>query len=79
MVGGTNPRLVVLAFIRKKVEKTRTSRLVSSTPLWPLSQFLPSGSYLVLVPFLTSFNNEQQCGSIGQINLPFGRGVSSQQ
>ena len=32
MVGGTISGLVDLAFIRKKVEKTRTSKLISSTP-----------------------------------------------
>ena len=44
MVGSTFPRLVVLSSVRKEVEKARGSKLVSSTPPWPLHQFLPPES-----------------------------------
>ena len=81
IVGGAIPELVVLASIRQAYEK----KPVSSTPLWPLHQLLPLGSCPVWVPVQTSSSDdEQQCGSVSQIN-PFlpnllcGHEVSLQQ
>ena len=42
---------------------------VSSTPPWPLHPLLPPGSCHAWVPVLTSFSDEQWCGSVSQINL----------
>ena len=44
MVGGATPGLVVLGSIRKQAEQAMGSKLVSSSPLWPLHQPLPPGS-----------------------------------
>jgi hypothetical protein len=45
-VGGTIPELVLLGAIRKQAEKIKRSKPVSSTPPWPLLQFLLAGSCL---------------------------------
>ena len=58
MKGGTIPRLVVLCSIRTQDEQAWESKLVGSTPPWPLHQLLPPGSYLAGVPVLTSSNND---------------------
>jgi hypothetical protein len=46
----------------------------ASTPPRPLHQFLPPGPCPIWVPALTSFNNEQWCGHLSQIN-PFLPGL----
>jgi hypothetical protein len=71
IVAGAIPRLVVLGSIRKQAEQTRGSKLVSSIPPWPLHQLLPPSSCPVWVPLLTSFDDEQQCGSVSRINFFF--------
>jgi hypothetical protein len=43
-VGGAIPGLVVLGSIRKYAEQAMESKLVSSTPPWPLHQLLPPSS-----------------------------------
>ena len=82
-MGGAIPGLMVLGSISKQTEQARGSKPVSSTPLWPLHQLLPP-----VLPCLSSypdfFGDEQQCGSVSQINLflpnlLFGHGVSSEQ
>jgi hypothetical protein len=75
-MSGAVPGLVVLGCIRKQAEQAIRSNL----PLL-LHHLLPPGPCSVWVPVLTSFNNEQQCGSMSQIssflpNLFFGNGVS---
>ena len=57
---------MVLYSIRKQTEKAVGSKKVSSTPHQPL----PPSSYSVWVPVLTSFDDEQCCGCVSQIN-PF--------
>ena len=68
MVGGAIPGLVVLGSIKKQSEQTMGSKQVSSIPPWPLHQLLPPGSCPAGVPVLTYFGNEQQRGSVSQIN-----------
>ena len=51
-------------------------------PPWPLHELLPPGSSPIWVPDLTSFNAEEYCGSVSQINsflpnLHLGHAVSS--
>jgi hypothetical protein len=70
IMGGTIPGLVVLGSIRKQAEQARGSKSLSSTSPWPLHQLLPPSSCPVWVPVLTSFGDEQQCGSVRWIN-PF--------
>jgi hypothetical protein len=41
-VGGAIPGLVVLSSIREQAEEARRSKPVSSTPPWPVHQFLLS-------------------------------------
>jgi hypothetical protein len=58
------------------------SKPVSSTPLEPLPQILPPGSYPVGVPVLTPISDGLQCGRISQIkpvspHVAVGHGVSS--
>jgi hypothetical protein len=43
MVGDVIPGLVVLGSIGKPADQARRSKLVSSTPPWPLYQLLPPG------------------------------------
>jgi hypothetical protein len=38
ILSGAIPELVVLGTIREQAEQARGSKLVSSTPLWPLHQ-----------------------------------------
>ena len=66
--GRCYPWTGVLGSIRKQAEQARGSKSVNSTPPWPLHQFLPPSSCLVWVPVLTSFCNEQKCGSVSWIN-----------
>ena len=47
IVGGAILGLVALGSIRKQAEQVMGSKLVSSTPPWPLHQLLPPGSYPV--------------------------------
>ena len=73
--GGPSPLWVVptlgwLGSIRKMAEHVMRSKPVSSTLPWPPHQLLPPGSCPVWVPVLTSFDDEQQYGSISQRN-PF--------
>lgn len=51
IVGGTKLELVILGAIRKQAEKVTRSKPASSTPPWPLYQFLP------WVPALSSLND----------------------
>ena len=51
MVGGFVLELVVLGSVRKQDEKVVGSKPVSSTPPWPLHQFLPPR----LLPCLSSY------------------------
>jgi hypothetical protein len=53
--------------IRKQGEQVMDSKPVRTTPPWQLA---PLGSCPVWVPVLTSFGEEEWCGSISQIN-PF--------
>jgi len=46
--------LMVLGSIRKQAEQAMRNRPVSSTPPWPLLQFLPPDSCLELLPWLPS-------------------------
>ena len=53
---------------------------VSSAPLWPLHQPLPPDCCPVWIPVPIPFKDEQQYGSVSQINpflpkLLFGHGV----
>jgi hypothetical protein len=64
IVGGATPGLVALGSIRKQAEQARRSKPVSSTPPWSLHQLLPPSFCPVRVPVLTSFGDEQQCGSV---------------
>jgi hypothetical protein len=61
-VGGAILGLDILGSIGKQAEQARESNPVSSTPPWPLYQLLPPNSCPVCV--LTSFIEEQQCGSV---------------
>ena len=61
MVGAAIPGLVVLGSLRKQAEQAMGSKLVSSSPSWPLHQLLPQGSCPARVPVLTSSSDEQQC------------------
>jgi hypothetical protein len=70
IVIGANSGLVVLGSIRKQAEQVRGSKPVSSTLPWLLYPLLPPSSYPVWDPVLTSFGDEQQCGSVSWIN-PF--------
>lgn len=56
----TLPGLVILGSVRKQAEHDMRSRQGSSTFPWLLYQFLPSGSFSVWVPVLTSLvmNND---------------------
>jgi hypothetical protein len=58
LVGGTISGLGVLSPIREQAEQARGSKPVRNIPPWPQHQLL------------TSFSDEQQCGSISRIN-PF--------
>jgi hypothetical protein len=62
--------LVVLGSIREQAEQTRENSPVSSSSPWSLHQLLPPSCCPVWVPVLTSFGDEQQCGSVSWIN-PF--------
>jgi hypothetical protein len=63
-VGGAIPGLVVLGFIRKQAEQDRRRNPVNRTPPWLLHQLLLPCSHPLCVPVLTSFGDEQQCGSV---------------
>lgn len=52
--GSTTPGLELLGSIRKQVEEVMGSKPVSTTPPWPLCQFLPPESCPIWVPVLTS-------------------------
>ena len=68
-VGPLTLRLV--ASIKREAEQAKESKPVSSTPWWPLHQLLPLGSCpVLLVPALTSFDDEQRCGSMSKIKFP---------
>lgn len=78
-MGGSIPGLVVLGSIGKQPDQAMRSKPMSSTTPWPA----PSGPAL-FTPVVTSFSDEQSCGSISQINpslsnLLLHHGVSSQQ
>ena len=45
-VGGSTAGLVVLRALRKQAEQAIGIKPISSTPLWPLLQFLPPGPAL---------------------------------
>jgi hypothetical protein len=67
IVGGAIPGLVVLGSIRKQAEQARGSK-----PKWhpSMASASPPASWPAWVPVLTSFGDEQQCGSVSRIN-PF--------
>ena len=71
ILGGSIPGQDVLGSITKQAEQAMRSKPVSSTRPWPLYWFLPPDSYTVLVPVLTSFDNEQGHESLSLIYLPF--------
>ena len=56
LVGGAIPGLVVLGSVREQAEQARGSKPVSNIPPWPLHE--------LLLLDLTSFGDEQQCGSV---------------
>jgi hypothetical protein len=59
----------VLGSIRKQAEQARESKPLSNIPPWPLHQLLFS-DLLEFLQVLTSFGDEQQCGSVSRTN-PF--------
>jgi hypothetical protein len=61
-VGGAIPELVDLGSIRKQSEQAMGSKPVSNIPPWPLHQ--------LLLPDLSSFGEQQQCGKC-TLNKPF--------
>ena len=63
-MGGAIPGLLVLGSIEKQAEQATSGKPVSSSPPRPLQQLLPPGSCLGWVPVLTSFSDEQRCGSV---------------
>jgi hypothetical protein len=50
--------LVVLSSLRKQIESAIRRTLINSIPLWPLHQLLHPGPCPVIVPVLTSFDEE---------------------
>jgi hypothetical protein len=64
LVGGAIPGLVALDSIRKQAEQARGSKPVSNIPPWPLHQLLLPDLLEFQSPVLTSFGDEQQCGSV---------------
>ena len=71
ILDGAIPGLEVLHSIRKQAEQARGSKPVRSTSPWLLHPLLSPSSCPVWVPVLTSFGDEQQCGSVSWINLLF--------
>jgi hypothetical protein len=65
-VGGTSPGMVVLGSIRKQAEEQARG----SKPVSNMASASAPASCPAWVPVLTSFGDEQQCGSISWIN-PF--------
>ena len=57
-------------FCKKAGWASHKEKVIEQQPPWPLHQPLPPGSCPAWVPVLTSFNDEQCCGSISLIN-PF--------
>ena len=59
-MGSAIPGLVILGSIRKQAEQAKGNKTVNNILPQPLHQLLPPGS----CPVLTSFGDEEQCGSI---------------
>ena len=74
---GAIPGLVVLSSIGKQAEQATRNKPVHSTP----SMASASAPASTTLHCLISFNDEQCCGSVSQMNLSppsfFGRGASS--
>lgn len=70
MVGGANPRHVVLASIRKQAEQAMGNKPVSSIPPWPLGRLLPPAFCPGGVPVLTFGDDEEWCARVTEIS-PF--------
>lgn len=55
IVGGDNPGLVILGFLRKQAEQAVRNKTINSTPPWPTHQLLPICSALFeFLPWLPS-------------------------
>jgi hypothetical protein len=72
-VGGPSPLWVVpsLYFIRKQTEQATGSKAVTRTFHGSLHRLLCPHSSPVCVLVLTSFDDEQQCGGVKEINPSF--------
>lgn len=83
IVGGAISGVMVLVSIRNQTEQASWSKIVKSSPEYPLHQILPLGSCHVRVPGRASFSDGLHCARISPIysilpNLLFGHGFSSQ-
>lgn len=58
IVDEANPKMAFLGSIRKLAEQAIECKSVSGTPLWPLLQCQPLGSYHACVSVLTYFDDE---------------------
>jgi hypothetical protein len=70
LVGGAIPGLGVLGSIRKQTEQARRSKPVKNILPYPMASASAPASWPAWVPVLTSFGDEEQCGSVSWIN-PF--------
>ena len=69
-MSGAIPGLLVLISMRKEMEQAMGSKLVSSTPQWPLHQLPPPGSYPACISARTAFEDSLLLGTVSEIN-PF--------